>query len=167
MKADVLIASDGPRIKKERPTIFMGSRGVFNFTMKIKLRKGNYHSGNWGGLLANPGIILSHAISSLISVSGKINVAGLNPKKIPASVKNVLKKIKIIQNKNDPVININWGEKGLSSEEKVYAWNTLKFYHLKLETLKSQFMQFLIRGYCPLPYQICCPIRSQNFYKKN
>ena len=131
LKADVLIASDGPRIKKERPTIFMGSRGVFNFTMKINLRKNNYHSGNWGGLLANPGIILSHAISSLISVSGKINVAGLNPKKIPASVKNVLKKIKIIQNKNDPVININWGEKGLSPEEKVYAWNTLEVLSFK------------------------------------
>ena len=69
LSAKILIASDGPRLKKERPTIFMGSRGVFNFTMTIKLRKGGHHSGNWGGLLANPGIILSHAISSIISAS--------------------------------------------------------------------------------------------------
>ena len=85
--ANVLIASDGPRLKKERPTIFMGSRGVFNFTMTIKLRKGGHHSGNWGGLLANPGIILSHAISSLISASGEIKVSGLKPLKIPKSIK--------------------------------------------------------------------------------
>ena len=131
LKANVLIASDGPRLKKERPTIFMGSRGVFNFTMTIKLRKGGHHSGNWGGLLANPGIILSHAISSLISASGEIKVSGLKPLKIPKSIKNILKKITITQNNDDPRIDYNWGEKGLSLEEKVYAWNTLEVLSFK------------------------------------
>ena len=131
LKANVLIASDGPRLKKERPTIFMGSRGVFNFTMKVNLRRGAFHSGNWGGLLSNPGIILAHAISSLISSSGEIKVAGLKPEKIPKSIKNVIKKINIIQNSDGPIIDQSWGEKGLSLEEKVFAWNTLEVLSFK------------------------------------
>ena len=59
LKADVLIASDGPRIDPDTPTIFGGSRAVYNFDLSINLREGGHHSGNWGGLLANPGIILS------------------------------------------------------------------------------------------------------------
>ena len=131
LKANVLISSDGPRLTKERPTIFMGSRGVFNFTMKVNLRKGGHHSGNWGGLLSNPGIILAHAISSLISSSGEIKVAGLKPKKIPEPIKNVINKINIVQNDDGPIIDHNWGEKGLSIEEKVFAWNTLEVLSFK------------------------------------
>ncbi len=45
-KADVFIASDGPRMQPYVPTVFMGSRGVFNFTMTLDLREGGHHSGN-------------------------------------------------------------------------------------------------------------------------
>jgi len=31
-----------------------------NFDLSVELRDGGHHSGNWGGLLANPGIILAH-----------------------------------------------------------------------------------------------------------
>ena len=75
LKADVLIASDGPRIDPEVPTIFGGSRAVFDFDLRINLREGGHHSGNWGGLLANPGIILSHAIASMVDVRGKILIS--------------------------------------------------------------------------------------------
>ena len=55
LRADVLIASDGPRLNAARPTLFLGSRGAFNFDLTVDLRDGGHHSGNWGGLLANPG----------------------------------------------------------------------------------------------------------------
>jgi acetylornithine deacetylase/succinyl-diaminopimelate desuccinylase-like protein len=77
LKADVLIGSDGPRLSPERPTLFMGSRGLFNFKMSLNLRDGGHHSGNWGGLLANPAIILSHAIFSMITKDGKVPVEGI------------------------------------------------------------------------------------------
>src|SRR5690606_10213209 len=54
LKADLLIASDGPRLNAATPTVYFGSRGVFNFTLAVDLRDGGHHSGNWGGLLANP-----------------------------------------------------------------------------------------------------------------
>lgn len=60
LRADVVIASDGPRLSADRATLYMGSRGVMNFDLSLNLRDGGHHSGNWGGLLANPGIILTH-----------------------------------------------------------------------------------------------------------
>ena len=55
LAADVLIASDGPRLRIDRPTVYLGTRGVANFDLTLKLREGGHHSGNWGGLLRNPG----------------------------------------------------------------------------------------------------------------
>ena len=57
--ADVLVASDGPRVKPERPTMTLGCRGAINFDLVCDLREGGHHSGNWGGLIANPGVILA------------------------------------------------------------------------------------------------------------
>jgi len=56
LKADVLIASDGPRLSAKRPTLYLGSRGAVNLNFTVELREGAHHSGNWGGLLANPGV---------------------------------------------------------------------------------------------------------------
>jgi len=84
LSADVLIASDGPRLCAAAPTIFLGSRGVFNFDLSVSLRDGAHHSGNWGGLLANPGTILANAIAALVDSRGRILVDGLRPAPIPA-----------------------------------------------------------------------------------
>jgi len=57
LKADLLVASDGPRIAPDRPTLFLGARGGEPIDLIVDLREGAHHSGNWGGLLANPGIV--------------------------------------------------------------------------------------------------------------
>ncbi len=44
--ADVLIASDGPRVAAKRPTLYLGSRGEMNLNFTVELREGAYHSGN-------------------------------------------------------------------------------------------------------------------------
>ncbi len=64
LKADLFIASDGPRLSADRPTLFLGSRGCANFRLTINARAKDYHSGNWGGLLSNPGTQLANAIAS-------------------------------------------------------------------------------------------------------
>ena len=60
------MASYGSRIAPEKPTIFTGSRGVLNFTMRLNLHAGTNHSGNWDGLLTNPGVVMAHALASTI-----------------------------------------------------------------------------------------------------
>ncbi|MGA2548549.1 MAG: M20 family metallopeptidase [Burkholderiaceae bacterium] len=125
LAADVFIASDGPRLSADQPTVFLGSRGAFNFDLEVNLRTGAHHSGNWGGLLANPGTILAHAIASLMDAHGAIRVAGLRPPPIPESVCRALALLKVGE-KEGPAVDENWGEPGLSPAERVFGWNALE-----------------------------------------
>jgi len=124
--ADVFIASDGPRLAPERATLFMGARGVFNFDLTVELRAGGHHSGNWGGLLANPGIILAHAIASLTTPTGEILVPEWRPPPIPNSVRRAIAGLEFDGGANAPEIDPAWGEPGLTQAEKVFAWNTFE-----------------------------------------
>ncbi|CAM2166665.1 M20 family metallopeptidase [Paraburkholderia sacchari] len=126
LAADVFIASDGPRVLAERPTVFLGSRGGVTFELLVDLRKGAHHSGNWGGALRNPAIVLSHALASLVDKRGAIAVAGLRPPPIPASVREALADIVLGGDEDAPAIDPDWGEPGLTPTERVIAWNTLE-----------------------------------------
>ena len=126
LAADVLIASDGPRLRIDRPTVYLGTRGVANFDLTLKLREGGHHSGNWGGLLRNPGVVLSHAIASLVDARGAITIEALRPPPIPASVKRALADIEVGGGADDPEIDREWGEPGLTPAERVFGWNTVE-----------------------------------------
>ena len=126
LKADVLIGSDGPRLTAERPTVFLGSRGAMNFELEVDLRAGGHHSGNWGGVLANAGTLLAHAIACLVDSQGRILVDALRPASLPEPVRAALSDVSVGQGPGDPVIDPNWGEPGLTSEEKIFGWNTLE-----------------------------------------
>jgi acetylornithine deacetylase/succinyl-diaminopimelate desuccinylase-like protein len=125
LAADVFIASDGPRLNAARATLFLGSRGAFNFDLDVALRDGGHHSGNWGGLLANPGTILANAIASLVDARGRILVDALRPPPIPASVRAALSAI-VPGEPGGPEIDAGWGEPSLSPAERVFAWNSLE-----------------------------------------
>ena len=120
--ADVLIASDGPRLSAGRPTLFMGSRAGIDIILTVDAREGGHHSGNWGGLLSNPGIRLSHAIASIIGPTGKINVPGWTPREILPSIRRALADVEIEPDPTGPAIDPDWGEPGLTKAEQVYAW---------------------------------------------
>ncbi len=120
--ADLLIASDGPRLSAERPTVFLGARGSVNFDLSIEARAGGHHSGNWGGLISNPGIQLAHAIASIVSPTGQIRVPQWVPKEIPASVRRALADCEVDGGSDGPVIEPLWGEAGLTPAERVFAW---------------------------------------------
>jgi acetylornithine deacetylase/succinyl-diaminopimelate desuccinylase-like protein len=126
LAADVLIASDGPRLRADRPTVYLGTRGVANFDLTLKLRQGGHHSGNWGGLLRNPGTVMASAIACLVDGRGRILVDGLRPPPIPASVRQALSDIDVGGDLHDPAIDTGWGEPGLSPAERVFGWNTLE-----------------------------------------
>jgi acetylornithine deacetylase/succinyl-diaminopimelate desuccinylase-like protein len=131
LAADALIASDGPRLRADLPTLFLGTRGVANFELSLKLRDGAHHSGNWGGLLRNPGTVLSSAIASLVDGQGRILVEGLRPPPIPAGVCAALAGLQVGGGPEDPEVDVNWGEPGLSPIERVLAWNALEVLALR------------------------------------
>lgn len=126
LSADVFIASDGPRVTANAPTIFVGSRGEYTFRLGVHLRKGGHHSGNWGGVLRNPAVRLAHAIASMVDERGRVLVKGLLPDSVPADVAEALRRIAVGGGETDPIIDPEWGEPGLSPAERVYGWNTLE-----------------------------------------
>ena len=126
LRADVLLASDGPRVNASRPTLFLGSRGAVNFSLRLKERPRAYHSGNWGGVLANPATILCNAVASMVDAHGRITVGALRPPAITPAVRSALSRIGIGGGADDPALSDGWGEPGLSPAERLMGWNTLE-----------------------------------------
>lgn len=121
-RADLLIASDGPRLRADRPTIFLGSRGSMNFDLTIEARKGGAHSGNWGGLISNPGLQLAHAIASIAGPTGQIRIPEWVPGELPAAVRRALADCEVDGGADGPAVEPWWGEPGLSPAERVFGW---------------------------------------------
>ncbi|MDN3545193.1 M20 family metallopeptidase [Kinneretia asaccharophila] len=125
LRADLFLASDGPRLNQQQPTLFLGSRGVMNFELALELREGAHHSGNWGGLLANPGVLLAGAIHSIVDQHGVIRVEALRPPPLPAAVRAALADVQPGE-PGGPAIDGDWGEPGLSPAERVFGWNSIE-----------------------------------------
>ena len=122
--ADVLIASDGPRVRQDRPTLALGCRGAINFDLVVDLREGGHHSGNWGGLIANPGIILAHALASIVGPKGELLVEALKAPQMSAAVEGAIADVEIDGGDKGPAVDAWWGEPDLTPAGRVYAANT-------------------------------------------
>jgi acetylornithine deacetylase/succinyl-diaminopimelate desuccinylase-like protein len=126
LKADVLIASDGPRLQPGQPTVFLGSRGALNMDLVVELREGGHHSGNWGGLLANPGIILAHALAAITGPRGEIQVKAWRPDSLTPAVREALAGLEVDGGADGPKVDADWGEPDLTPAERVFGWSSFE-----------------------------------------
>ncbi|HTP63413.1 MAG TPA: M20 family metallopeptidase [Burkholderiales bacterium] len=126
LQADVLIASDGPRLQPGQPTVFLGSRGAFNMDLVVDLREGGHHSGNWGGLLANPGIILAHALASITGPKGEIKLKEWRPDTLTPAVREALSGLEVDGGADGPKVDADWGEPDLTPAERVFGWSSFE-----------------------------------------
>ncbi|WP_417744062.1 M20 family metallopeptidase, partial [Salipiger sp.] len=123
LTADVLIASDGPRLQPEVPTMFMGSRGGTTFDLVVETHEGAHHSGNWGGLLADPAMILAHALACITDARGQIKVPEWRPDSLTDSVRAALRDLPVTGGEG-PAVDPDWGEESLTPAERVFGWNS-------------------------------------------
>ncbi len=123
LAADVLIASDGPRLQPGQATMFMGSRGGVTFDLVVDLREGAHHSGNWGGLLADPAMILSHALASISDARGQIAIPEWRPTSLKPDIRAALAGLPI-EGGDGPAIDTDWGEADLTPAERAFGWNS-------------------------------------------
>jgi acetylornithine deacetylase/succinyl-diaminopimelate desuccinylase-like protein len=124
LAADVLIASDGPRVAAEIPTVTTGTRGTFHFDLALDLRPGGVHSGNWGGMIVDPAIVLAHALASICDRHGKILVRDWLPRNgMPAGVRAALAGLEL-PSEASATIDPSWGEPGFTAAEKVFGWTS-------------------------------------------
>ena len=126
LKADLFMASDGPRLSATLPTLFLGCRGGYRIHLDVNLREGGHHSGNWGGVLSNPATILVNAIATLVDGRGRLLMEELKPPRLSNQIRNWLADVKVEPTADEPQLSENWGEEGLSAAERLYAWNTLE-----------------------------------------
>jgi acetylornithine deacetylase/succinyl-diaminopimelate desuccinylase-like protein len=110
----------------------MGSRGALNFELTVNLREGAHHSGNWGGLISNAGTRIANALAVLVGPKGEILVPELRPEEIPASVRQVLSKVKVGGGEDGPAVEEDWGQPGLTPTERVFAWNAFEVLAMKV-----------------------------------
>ena len=126
LAADQFLASDGPRLAADRPTIFLGCRGGIRIHLDVNLRDGSHHSGNWGGVLANPATILASAIATLVDGNGRLLLDELKPPRLSNQIRSTLADVTIEPMSDEPALSANWGEEGLSAAERLYGWNSLE-----------------------------------------
>lgn len=123
LAADVLIASDGPRLNSATPTVMLGSRGSQNIALSVKLRDGAFHSGNWGGIIKDPGILLTQAIASITDKRGQIRIPEWRPTSLTDKVRAALANCPVTS-EGEPQIDPDWGEVDLSVSERLFGWNS-------------------------------------------
>jgi len=154
-KADLLIGSDGPRNAPAEPTIFLGARGACPFELVVNLREGAHHSGNFGGLLANPAITLAHALASITDARGAIRVGEWRPP-LPASVRQALAGVEVDGGPGGPRIDRDWGEPGLTPAERVFGWNSFEILAFLAGTPERPVNAIpgVARAHCQLRYVV-------------
>src|SRR5579863_7137170 len=125
LAADAFIALDGPRQSMSVPDITLGTRGGIALDLVIDLREGSHHSGHWGGILADPGFLMAHALASIVSQDGRILVPGWTPTQIPNSVREACARVVVEDLPGTPVPDAGWGEAGLTRPERIYMWTSV------------------------------------------
>src|SRR5258708_37730544 len=100
--ADVFLAANVWRLSAALPTIFPGCRGGLRIHLDVDLRDGSHHSGNWGGVLANPATILASAIASLVDEQGRLLLDELKPPPIGNDIRAALADVKVEPMSDEP-----------------------------------------------------------------
>jgi acetylornithine deacetylase/succinyl-diaminopimelate desuccinylase-like protein len=106
--------------------IFGGTRGAINFDLRLDLREGGHHSGNWGGLIANPGLVLAHALAAIADRRGQIAVPEWRPTTLTPAIRAALAKLEVDGGDDGPDVDPDWGEETLTPAERVFGWNSFE-----------------------------------------
>ncbi|OAN73986.1 hypothetical protein A8B78_17720 [Jannaschia sp. EhC01] len=120
LAADMLLASDGPRVAVDRPTVFLGARGGATFRLDLVRRDAGRHSGNFGGALRNPALEMAHALACITDRTGAIQIPDWTPGTIPDATRQALAGL----TPAGGAIDADWGAPGLTPAERIHAWSS-------------------------------------------
>ena len=127
--ADVVLVSDGSQYGPGMPAINYGLRGIAFVEVKVIGPDRDLHSGSFGGVVANPIIVLAKMIGQLHDESGRVAIGGFYDnvytmsdwelqqlKKLPFDEKTYLASTGALK---------LWGEKGYSVLQRLASRPTL------------------------------------------
>ena len=125
LKADLLIASDGPRIAPDQPTLFLGARGGHLDRHDRRLARGRTPFRQLGRADLQPrhragaGDRLHHRCARHDQGAGVAAAAA-------AIGARVLKGVVVDGGEEGPAIEPDWGEPELTPAERVFGWNSFE-----------------------------------------
>lgn len=129
LKADYLVISDTPMLKKGIPSICYGLRGICYMEVEVSGPFQDLHSGGWGGIIANPANVLAEMISKLKDKNGRILIPGFydDVKPLTSKERRALRRLpadraSYLKLAGCPEFD---GEKGYSLFERVWGRPTL------------------------------------------
>lgn len=154
LSADILIGSDGPRVAPDMPTVVLGTRGAMNFALSVKLRQEAHHSGNWGGFIADPAVILAHAIAAISTCEGVIQVPEWRPASLDPAQRKALEGCPFDAGDGPDRPDDGWGEPGLSLWEKAALWSSFAVLAIEHGTPQNPVnaVQPMARAHCGLRF---------------
>jgi len=130
LKADVILVSDTSMIAKDIPAITTGLRGMSKVEVQVIGPNKDLHSGLFGGAVANPAIILTKMLASLIDENNRITIPGFYDDVIEVSAEERAKMAEapFCQVEYNKALDIaeEWGEKGYSTNERTGIRPTLE-----------------------------------------
>ena len=130
LRCNYIVVSDSEMIKKGQPCIDSSLRGLIYTEVFLKIGNNDLHSGQFGGAVENPAILLSHLISKLKDQNNIILIPDFY-KDIINPTKNEIKdykKVKITAQKikdDGKVFAVGGGEKLFNLNERLWSRPTL------------------------------------------
>ena len=85
LKADVLLAADGPVHQSGRPQLTFGNRGVMDVDITVYGPIRALHSGHYGNWAPNPAMMLAQLLASVKDADGRVQIAGFYDDVAPLS----------------------------------------------------------------------------------
>ncbi len=76
LAADMVLISDTEMFDRGVPSLCYGLRGLAYMQIDLRGTKGDLHSGQYGGAVANPANVLAHIIAQLKDKSGNVRIPG-------------------------------------------------------------------------------------------
>jgi len=83
LACSMVLNPDAGMVGPDSPTIVYGLRGLVYFEVRIDGPKADLHSGLFGGVVANPAIVLSEIIASLHAPDGSVAIPGFYDQVLP------------------------------------------------------------------------------------
>jgi acetylornithine deacetylase/succinyl-diaminopimelate desuccinylase-like protein len=76
LKADVVLISDTSMFDRGVPSICYSLRGLVYLQIDVRGTKGDLHSGQFGGAVANPAMVLSQILAQMKDRGGRVKIPG-------------------------------------------------------------------------------------------
>ncbi len=130
LSCDMIFSADGLQWSTDEPNLVTGLKGLVGLEIFVQGPKSDQHSGLHGGGIANPLQALSHIVSSLKDLNGRITVEGFYDDVIDLTDEDreMIAKVPFDEDAYRAELGVEevFGEAGYSTRERLWARPTLE-----------------------------------------